>query len=173
MSRFIFTSLCLVLGFVQSAHAQSYWRKAIDCSSHGAGTAYIDIDSSNLRSVQLVIKNPTAIIYLTSISNYTNPELRVLDSSTALIQSHTGSPNFSPRDFHGLQTIGTFGSGFGWYYGNKVSLQNNVLSIDVIHNAYETCDGYTDSDGMCRGNVVFHPEQVIRNWNFPNCVFLY
>lgn len=165
---YMLIGLCISLGFAQASFAQSYWRKAIQCTSAEAGEAgeaYIDIDQANLRSVQLVIKNPAAIQYLRTRSN---TSFHVVDANTAVVQGETNRPNFSPSDFQQFESNGSFGSGYGWYLGHRVYLRNGVLSIDFFENAYNECVGYWD-EGICRGEILEHPETVVKNWNFPNC----
>lgn len=172
---YLLTGFLLTLSFPSTTFADSgYWRKAIECSTVAAGTAYIDIDQSNVRRVQIVIKNSAAIQYLYSAPIYSNPAFQVLAKETAVLQGETLNPNFSPRDFQTVEHPGTFGSGYGWYYGNRIFLHNGSLVYQVIQNAYEKCSGFVDSEGMCRGGEVqFYPEKIVKDWIFPNCHTVY
>jgi len=155
------------------AFASSYWKKAIECSTPAAGWAYVDIDQSNLRSVQVVIKNPAAIDWLQSTGEYSDYYIRRLSSDTAVLEYKTSLPNFKPDDFRGFDARGSFGDARGAiYYGDHIILSNGNLEIAIVQNAYSQCtDWRSNGDGCMASKAI--PEKIVKNWIFGGCRSVY
>lgn len=167
----------ILVGLLTQTHMAraENWQKTIECRGAGGGSAYLDVDLANRYNVQFVIKNSSAVEYLTQ-KVFKPCDLQFIDNGRgALVQARLSQPVFLVGDFVGFSQSGNLGNNWGpWCSGVEVKRSGQDIVIDIVNNYYEECPPphEIDSDGRCNGsfvNWVHHPKQYVKNWIFRDC----
>lgn len=151
------------------------WQRILTCDN---GRAWLDVDSTERRRVQVVVRNPEAIRYLNSLGvNYASRTDETMEL-TFNLNHEVGV--FTPADF----ILGTASSQFenklakkiGDEYFVKYSEQiyafrdGTGLKIEFVRTGLDICNYYDARNQSCvDGRTHYVRDRYIGNWYFPDC----
>ena len=178
------TSLCLfplfvfpfVIATVAPVLAQAAtWEQILTCDS---GTVWVDIDSTERRNLQIVIRNPAAIKYLETL------QVSTAEGSTPtemIFRVRQISGIFHASQFTSAEAINNVdGRGralpvdneYMSKYTNHTYLYRDGqgIKIEFARSNMSICNFFDSSNGTCLGGRThFAPSRYVGNWYFPSC----
>lgn len=151
------------------------WERILTCDS---GKAWVDVDKSERRRVQVVIRNVDAIRYLNALGVASEGRLGANTEMTFLLQQETGV--FSLKDFslataqHAYDNKIAVAIGdeyFVKYNENTYAYRDgNGLKLEFVRTGLEICNYYDSRNQTCVDNRTHYVrDRYVGNWFFSDC----
>lgn len=151
------------------------WEQILTCDS---GTVWVDIDTTERRNLQVVIRNPTAIKYLETLqvstaedSTSTEMIFRVRQASGIFQASHFTSAE-ALTDVDGRGRAFPVDNEYMTKYTNHTYLYRDGkgVKIEFARSNMSICNFFDSSSGTCvGGRTHFVPSRYVGNWYFSSC----
>ncbi|OQW46983.1 MAG: hypothetical protein A4S09_16190 [Proteobacteria bacterium SG_bin7] len=149
----------LVSAFENSAHA---WEKILTCDG---GSAVVDVNTSERRNVQLVIRDQHVVNYLrpTGAFNTNN-------NGEIIVSGWQSQGIFQPRDFHGFSNSFTSAHDktiYVWRDGAGLKIK-----VEASGTRVGTCGGQCEdpTSSSCEGRCNETYKYEVANWIFRYCI---
>lgn len=149
----------------ESAYSSGAWQKMVTCNG---GAAVLDADTGERRQVQLVIRDPNAINWLTGRVGMQLGPLDRGNGRELVVRGWTDNGVFSPADFRSMGA--PLGGGDAQVFRDGAGIKIVFRHDDGVQGGYCT-DNQGGWEGGCIGGWAGGTRVMreLANWYFDDC----